>query len=72
MCARDILQERIGCWKLTQNILRTDGVPGLFRGLTSTFSREMPGYFFFFGSYEASRYLLTPPGKTKDDIGNQF
>jgi len=29
----------------------------------------MPGYFFFFGGYEATRGLLTPAGKTKDEIG---
>ena len=31
--------------------------------------REVPGYFFFFGGYEISRYMLTPAGKSKDDIG---
>lgn len=41
----------------------------MFRGLTATFTREMPGYFFFFLAYEATRGLLTPPGKTKDEIG---
>jgi solute carrier family 25 ornithine transporter 2/15 len=49
--------------------MRDEGFLGFFRGLTSTFAREMPGYFFFFGGYELSRHLLTPPGKTKDDIG---
>merc|ERR1719474_577340 len=39
---------RIGPYALTRNILKEDGVPGLFRGLTATFTREMPGYFFFF------------------------
>ena len=34
-----------------------------------TFAREMPGYFVFFGGYEVSRMLLTPVGKTKDEIG---
>jgi hypothetical protein len=29
----------------------------------------MPGYFFFFGGYEATRGLLTPAGKAKDEIG---
>ena len=57
---------------MTRSILRTDGIPGLFRGLTSTFAREMPGYFFFFGSYEATRYMLTPPGKSKDELGKYF
>lgn len=30
----------------------------MFRGLTSTMAREMPGYFFFFGGYELSKSLL--------------
>ena len=60
---------KIGPWRLTGDILRQDGVPGLFRGLTATFTREMPGYFFFFMAYEATRHLLTPVGKTKDEIG---
>lgn len=37
------------------------GVPGLFRGLTSTMFREMPGYFFFFGGYELSKSMLVSP-----------
>jgi len=60
---------RIGPYALTRNILKEDGVPGLFRGLTATFTREMPGYFFFFFAYELTRHILTPPGKTKDEIG---
>lgn len=60
---------KIGPWRLTRDILREDGVQGLFRGLTATFTREMPGYFFFFLAYEATRQALTPPGKTKDEIG---
>ena len=54
----------IGPWRLTGDILKQDGVPGLFRGLTAT--REMPGYFFFFLAYEATRHVLTPVGKMKD------
>ena len=30
----------------------------MYRGLTSTLMREMPGYFFFFGGYEGARELL--------------
>jgi len=60
---------KIGPYKVTKDILAKDGVPGLFRGLTATFTREMPGYFFFFFAYEFSRELLKPPGKTKDEIG---
>lgn len=44
----------------------------MFRGLTSTIAREMPGYFVFFGGYEGTRHLLTPVGKSKDDCGENF
>ena len=43
---------RVGPFKLTAQILKADGVGGLFRGLTPTFMREMPGYFCFFYAYE--------------------
>jgi len=60
---------KVGPVTLCRQIFREEGFRGFFHGLTSTFAREMPGYFFFFGGYEVSRYLLTPPGKTKDEIG---
>lgn len=50
-------------------IIREDGFLGLFRGMTPTLAREVPGYFFFFGGYELFRHLLTPKGKTADEIG---
>ncbi|XP_033742414.1 mitochondrial ornithine transporter 1-like [Pecten maximus] len=64
-----IEQMKIGPWGMTREILKQEGIPGMFKGLTSTMAREMPGYFFFFGGYEISRHYLTPPGKTKDEIG---
>uniref|UniRef100_A0A1B6IJU5 Mitochondrial ornithine transporter 1 n=1 Tax=Homalodisca liturata TaxID=320908 RepID=A0A1B6IJU5_9HEMI len=60
---------RIGAFKLTRHIIQTEGVSGMFRGLGSTIAREMPGYFVFFGGYEATRSMLTPPGKTKEECG---
>uniref|UniRef100_A0AAR5NYV4 Mitochondrial ornithine transporter 1 n=1 Tax=Dendroctonus ponderosae TaxID=77166 RepID=A0AAR5NYV4_DENPD len=59
----------IGPVALTQQICRTEGVKGLFRGLVPTLAREMPGYFFFFGGYEASRELLRAPNQKKEDLG---
>ncbi|CAG7723868.1 unnamed protein product [Allacma fusca] len=61
--------QSIGPWTLSRKIFVEEGFFGFYRGLTSTFAREMPGYFFFFGGYELSRHFLTPPGKTKDEIG---
>ncbi|XP_030564669.1 mitochondrial ornithine transporter 1 [Drosophila novamexicana] len=56
-------------WTLTRYIWRTEGIRGFYRGLGSTFIREMPGYFFFFGSYEGTRELLRGKDQTKDEIG---
>ncbi|XP_011700609.1 PREDICTED: mitochondrial ornithine transporter 1 [Wasmannia auropunctata] len=61
----------IGPWSLTRQILREQGVRGMFTGLSSTIAREMPGYFFFFGGYEATRELLAAKGQNRDDIGWQ-
>jgi len=60
---------RVGPFKLTAQIVKADGVGGLFRGLTPTFMREMPGYFCFFYAYELTREALKPPGGTKEDVG---
>lgn len=72
MLADSSLNLQIGPWKLTQKIIQQEGVQGLFRGLGTTIAREMPGYFLFFGGYEATRDLLTPVGKTKDEIGMEL
>uniref|UniRef100_UPI00358E1ABC mitochondrial ornithine transporter 1 n=1 Tax=Myxine glutinosa TaxID=7769 RepID=UPI00358E1ABC len=50
-------------------VLQTEGVRGFFHGMASTWIRDIPGYFFFFWGNEFSKSLLTPAGKTKDDLG---
>ncbi|XP_071979590.1 mitochondrial ornithine transporter 1-like [Engystomops pustulosus] len=45
-------------WSIVCDILKTEGVCGFFRGLSSTWLREIPGYFFFFGGYELSSSIL--------------
>lgn len=59
----------VGPWSLTRDVLRNEGVSGLFRGLTPTLAREMPGYCFYFGGYEATRSLLVSDTGNKDEIG---
>lgn len=51
-------EKRISPYQLTKQILKTEGIKGMFRGLTPTMMREMPGYFFFFGAYEFTREKL--------------
>lgn len=64
-----VAKVNMGPITLTQEIIRQEGTAGLFRGLSSTLAREVPGYFFFFGGYEGARELLAPPGVAKADIG---
>ena len=40
------------------DILRSDGVRGLYRGLPGIWIKEIPGSFIYFGSYEASKSLM--------------
>ena len=61
-----------GALALTAQIVRNEGPLGLYRGFVSTCTREVGGYFFFFGGYQLSKRLLTPPGKTVDDLGKIF
>lgn len=51
-----------------RSILRDEGMVGIFRGLTSTWAREMPGYFFFFTGYNASIKFLTPEGQSTENL----
>ncbi|KAF4516906.1 hypothetical protein B566_EDAN007994 [Ephemera danica] len=67
--AKTVPQTRVGPFGLTKQILKQEGIPGLFRGLTSTIAREMPGYFFFFGGYEGCRMFLAKDGQKKEEIG---
>ncbi|XP_075040560.1 mitochondrial ornithine transporter 1-like isoform X2 [Mixophyes fleayi] len=50
-------------WSIVCDILKSEGVFGLFRGLSSTWLREIPGYFFFFGGYELSSSILNRSSK---------
>lgn len=56
-------------WSVVSTIFKTEGLPGFFQGMTSTWLREVPGYFFFFGGYELSRTLFTYTGQTKENLG---
>jgi solute carrier family 25 ornithine transporter 2/15 len=49
-------------------ILRAEGIQGLYRGLSSTLLRELPGNFAMFGGYECVKWLLCPEGTNPDDM----
>lgn len=54
---------------MIKQIFETDGLLGFYRGYTCTLARELPGLFFYIGGNETARYLLTPKGKEKEDLG---
>uniref|UniRef100_A0A8D0B897 Mitochondrial ornithine transporter 1 n=1 Tax=Salvator merianae TaxID=96440 RepID=A0A8D0B897_SALMN len=64
-----VLSGRSSTWAVVRAILRAEGPLGFFQGLTSTWLREVPGYFFFFGGYEVSRSFLLQPGQSKEEQG---
>ena len=43
---------------IVKDVLRIDGPLGFYRGISSTLLREVPGYFFLFGGYEATKKFL--------------
>lgn len=58
-------------WSVVKFIIRNEGLPGFFQGLTTTIAREVPGYFCFFGAYELCRTMFADYMRcNKDDIGN--
>ncbi|KAI1721418.1 mitochondrial carrier protein [Ditylenchus destructor] len=68
---RETLGKSAHCtpFSVCRDMYRTGGIRSFMVGMTPTLAREVPGYFFFFGSYETCRYFFTPKDKTKDDIG---
>lgn len=58
-------------WAVVKAIFQSEGPLGFFQGLTSTWLREVPGYFFFFGGYEVSRSFFLQAGQSKEELGKQ-
>lgn len=54
---------------MVKAIFQSEGPLGFFQGLTSTWLREVPGYFFFFGGYEVSRSFFLRAGQSKEELG---
>jgi len=53
---------------MIRQILVKEGIPGLYRGLTSLLSREIPGYFCFFYGYAGSIKLLSCHNESRDTM----
>jgi hypothetical protein len=55
--------------QVIRHIYVEDGITGYWRGLTSTWAREIPGYFSFFLTYEAAKKTLARPTQSVDELG---
>ncbi|RVE63710.1 hypothetical protein OJAV_G00139030 [Oryzias javanicus] len=65
-----IAKSQNSVWSVVKFIIRNEGLPGFFQGLTTTIAREVPGYFCFFGAYELCRTMFADYMRcNKDDIG---
>lgn len=63
---RETNSKPISATALTKQIVRTQGITGLYNGLGSTVAREMPGYFAFFLGIEGTKHLLAKHTNIKD------
>ena len=52
---------------MIRDTFKSDGFFGFYNGFVATVAREMPGYFFFFGGYEASKYVLASTSDMKTE-----
>ena len=56
---------------MARDILRQEGIRGLYRGLNGMWVKEVPGSFIYFGSYEAAKSLARnikqSPDLSKED-----
>ncbi|KAG7672182.1 hypothetical protein Ndes2526B_g06834 [Nannochloris sp. 'desiccata'] len=66
--AADVVHSYTGPVDCIRQVVRSEGLRGLFRGVTGTLAREMPGNAVYFGSYKALREVL--PGKRQHNNNN--
>lgn len=64
---RETNMQSMSATALTKSIVKSQGIFGLYNGLTSTIVREMPGYFAFFGGIEGTKQLLVTYTAIKDE-----
>jgi solute carrier family 25 carnitine/acylcarnitine transporter 20/29 len=60
--------ETLGPFALMKEMVQRHGPLSLFKGWNPTIAREIPGYAFYFLTYEAAIRAFTPKGKTVNDL----
>lgn len=57
-----------GTLPLLKDILKKEGIRGLYTGITGTIIRDIPGNIAWFGVYEYIAKLFLKEGQTKKDL----
>lgn len=60
--------ETLGPFPLMRDMISRFGWQSLYQGWNSTLLRELPGYAFYFMSYETALRAMTPTGKSVNDL----
>jgi len=60
--------QTLGPFALMQDMMAKYGAMSIFKGWNPTVAREIPGYAFYFMSYEMAIRAFTPAGKTVNDL----
>lgn len=68
--AADVVHSYTGPVDCIRQVVRSEGLRGLFRGVTGTLAREMPGNAVYFGSYKALREVLLPGKRQQNKTAN--
>ncbi|CAL3971816.1 unnamed protein product [Diplocarpon coronariae] len=64
-------QQSTSCWKITRDILRNEGVKGLYFGGVVTALRDSVGYGFYFWSYELTTRFISQKMRERGDNADE-
>lgn len=62
------LPRHTSTFKLLLEVLKKEGIKGLYRGNVGTILRDIPGNIVWFGAYEWVARLFLKEGQTKNDL----
>jgi len=61
-----------GSFGYLKYVLRNHGIKGMYRGLSATMARDVPGDAFYFGVYDFAKKKLTPLGQAQPNAAGQI
>ncbi|KAI0230166.1 Mitochondrial ornithine transporter 1 [Lamellibrachia satsuma] len=64
---------RVSPYSIARAVLKTEGVRGLYRGLPGIWTKDVPGSFIYFGSYEMAKNFVRKMGPERQlGVGDVF